>query len=151
MTKFWVGCLAFVISFGIVLGLSFYMDIIISETDSHPKHYFLHLPYCEPRLYNHTVIFSQWYGKKIIKQIVGVEGDKVWYTNDGCLWVNDRKIGFLKLYSQKNQVLTPILTQFIPEGYVFVYSDHEWSFDSRYQELGLVPISALKGKVIPLL
>ncbi len=151
MNKFWAGCLGFVLSFGLVITLSFYVNIIISETDSHHKHYFLHLPYCKPKLYNHTVFYSQWYGKNIIKQIVGVEGDKVWYSTDGCLWVNDRKIGCLKSHSQKNQVLTPIVSQVIPEGYVFLYSDHEWSFDSRYQELGLVPLSSLQGKVIPLL
>ena len=40
--------------------------------------------------------------------------------------------------------------QTIPKEYVFLYSGHIQSFDSRYQELGLVPLSKLQGLVVPL-
>jgi hypothetical protein len=36
----------------------------------------------------------------------------------------------------------------IPEGQVFLYSPHPKSFDSRYQEVGLVQVSDLEGTAI---
>ncbi len=146
-----MGSLGFFFGVGFIFLLSLYTQIIISETDSLPKHYFLHFTFCKPGLKDHTLLYSKWYGKKIIKQIVGVEGDKVWYDKEKCLWVNQHKVGFIKSTSKDKRTLTPIKSQVIPKGYVFVYSDHTSSFDSRYQELGLVPVAILERKVIPLL
>lgn len=145
------GGFGFVSGFALIWILSQHAQIIISETDSHPKHYFLHLPKYQAKLNDHVLLHSDWYGKKIIKQIVGLEGDRIWYDSDQCLWTNDRKIGFLKSISKSKRILSPISSQLIPKGYVFLYSNHESSFDSRYQELGLIPVSALEGKVIPLI
>jgi Signal peptidase, peptidase S26 len=44
--------------------------------------------------------------------------------------------------------LTAIKPQVIPEGRVFLHSTHPKSFDSRYQEVGLVAVSDLEGKVV---
>lgn len=145
-----VGLIAFWLSVTLILGGSHYIRVIVSETDSLPQHYFLHLPTWQPGLNEYTLLYSPWYGKKIIKQIIGVEADELWYDEDQCLWLNQRKIGKAKPRSQDNRALTPIPAQIIPQGFVFVYSEHPSSFDSRYQELGLVPLSKLEGRVIPL-
>jgi type IV secretory pathway protease TraF len=44
--------------------------------------------------------------------------------------------------------ITPTQDQVIPEGQVFLYSPHPKSFDSRYQEVGLVQVSDLEGTAI---
>lgn len=149
--KVLIGCFSFILGFGLILALSRNLQLIISETDSHPKHYFLHFPHIKANLNDFVILTSDWYGKKIIKQIIGLEGDKIWYDAEQCLWVNDKRIGFLKSKSKDSRFLTPLATQVIPKGYVFVYSEHESSFDSRYKELGLIPISSLEGKVLPLI
>ncbi len=145
------GGVGFIIGFGIILLLSCCIQIVVSETDSHPKHYFLHLKLYKPGLDDYSLVYSKWYGKNIIKKIAGVEGDKIWYDKRQCLWVGSQKIGFQKSISKNERVLTPIEAQVIPKGYVFVYSEHKSSFDSRYHELGLVPLNSLEGKVIPLI
>jgi signal peptidase I len=44
--------------------------------------------------------------------------------------------------------LTPLNVDIIPPGYVFVAGDHVRSFDSRYEEFGLVPMAHLWGKAV---
>lgn len=43
-------------------------------------------------------------------------------------------------------LLTPLRATIVPEGYVFVAGDHLRSFDSRYEEFGLVPLEKIWGK-----
>jgi len=44
--------------------------------------------------------------------------------------------------------LTPISATIIPEGYVFVAGDNPNSFDSRYEEFGLVPSEKIWGRAL---
>ncbi len=44
--------------------------------------------------------------------------------------------------------LTPISASSVPEGYVFVAGDNSNSFDSRYEEFGLVPSEKIWGKAL---
>jgi signal peptidase I len=44
--------------------------------------------------------------------------------------------------------LTPLSAKIIPEGALFVLGDHPRSFDSRYEEFGLVPVDKIWGKAI---
>ena len=126
--------------------LSIFCKIAISETDSLPEHYFLHLPFMKPHKGEYTVFYSEWYEGKVIKKIIGVEGDSVSYDKAGCVWVNQTRIGVPKLKATDRSRLTPIKVQVIPKGYVFVYSNNENSFDSRYEEFGLVPMEKIYGK-----
>ncbi len=124
--------------------------IVISETDSLPEHYFIHLPYLKAGKGDYVISYSDWYKGRIIKKIIGIGGDKVWYDKAGYLFVNHIRIGLPKLSSTDGRPLTPIAAQVIPQNYVFLYSPHESSFDSRYEELGLVPQSAFRGRVVGL-
>ena len=130
--------------------LSIFCKIAISETDSLPEHYFLHLPFMKPHKGEYTLFYSEWYQGKIIKKIIGVEGDKVMRDKTGCVWVNQTRIGVPKLKATDGSRLTPIKVQVIPKGYVFVYSNNENSFDSRYEELGVIPVSSLQGRLLAL-
>ena len=130
--------------------LSFFCKIAISETDSLREHYFLHLPFMKPHKGEYTLFYSEWYEGKVIKKIIGVEGDKVLRDKSGCVWVNQTRIGVPKLKATDGSRLTPIKVQVIPKGYVFVYSNNEKSFDSRYEELGVIPVSSLQGRLLAL-
>lgn len=50
--------------------------------------------------------------------------------------------------TSQGKPLTPISAASVPEGYVFVVGDNPNSFDSRYEEFGLVPIEKIWGKAI---
>jgi|JI6StandDraft_1071083.scaffolds.fasta_scaffold183412_3 hypothetical protein len=125
--------------------------VLISETDSLPQHYFLHLPKIKPKLNNYTVVWSDWYSGKVIKKIVGISGDRIWRDQNNQMVVNNLTIGIPEQIASDGRRLHATPAQIIPNEYVFLYSSHIKSFDSRYQELGLVPLSKLQGLVIPLI
>ncbi|MFM7857631.1 MAG: S26 family signal peptidase [Flammeovirgaceae bacterium] len=35
----------------------------------------------------------------------------------------------------------------MPKGFVFLYAPHAKSFDSRYAQVGLVPVNQLQGRL----
>lgn len=121
-----------------------------SRTDSLPYHYFLQIKPLAPQRNEYTVVFSEWYGDWMIKKILGVAGDEIKYDPHGVLWVNETAVGLPCSHSSNGYPLTPLPAQMIPNGFVFLYAEHHKSFDSRYQELGLVPVSQLKGRVFPI-
>ncbi len=71
----------------------------------------------------------------LIKRVVGVAGDQV-----SPLLIS------LKRSTKKGEPLTPLAVKVIPEGYVFVNADHKHSYDSRYEEFGLVEVESIKGR-----
>lgn len=84
------------------------------------------------------------------KRIVGVPGDYIKRTKKG-LEIKASNGAFTTTFpllnkTKEGQVLTPLSLQVIPEGYLFVVGDHLRSFDSRYEEFGLVPIDKVWGK-----
>lgn len=58
-----------------------------------------------------------------------------------------KTLALLKTTREGNP-LTPISIQIVPESYVFVAGDNPHSFDSRYEEFGLVPYEKIWGKAI---
>jgi conjugal transfer pilin signal peptidase TrbI len=90
-----------------------------------------------------------------------MEGDQLSYNHSGNLQiqildVSSRWLGrsFIisksKTHSKDGRILTPIRPGFVPKGLVFVRGDHERSFDSRYEELGLIHEKDLQGRLIAL-
>lgn len=80
------------------------------------------------------------------KQIVGVAGDVITVVDDYVL-VNGIKCAKLKRQTKDHRKLTPIMAQIIPQQYLFVIAKHKDSFDSRYQEFGLVREDYIEGKI----
>lgn len=83
------------------------------------------------------------------KKIVGVAGDVITVMGDYVL-VNGTKCAKLKAKTLDHKKLTPIKAQTISPQYFFVVATHKDSFDSRYQEFGLVKGEYIEGKVYPL-
>lgn len=50
--------------------------------------------------------------------------------------------------TSEGKPLTPLSATSVPEGYIFVAGDNPNSFDSRYEEFGLVPLEKIWGKAI---
>lgn len=158
------GLWSFVISFASFGWLSEQVHLIKSATDSLPQHYFIQLPKLTPQKGDLTIFYNHWLQGKIIKRIIGVAGDQVHSDAKGYLWVNQQKVGWVYERTQIGNkssesdgindaaqvtagTLTRIKDQVIPKGKVFLHSPHPQSFDSRYQEVGLVRVEDLEGKV----
>ncbi len=149
--KEWLkGVFTFSASILFVGALSTQCHFLVSETESLPQHYFLVFPHLKAKLHDYTVVHRPWYGGKIIKKIMGQAGDRLKWDEQGDLWVNDFKIGAAYKKSSDHRALRPIITQVIPNHYVFLWGPHPRSFDSRYQECDLIKQSELGGWVIPL-
>ena len=135
---------------GLVL-LPSYIGFYANRSESLPFKVFLVLKKVTPHKGNYAVFTHSWFQKDLIKQVMGVEGDNVRIAPDKTIWVAGQKIGALMSTTSSGTQLTPLkFSGFIPEGYVFVASPHERSFDSRYEEMGLLKIEDLKGRAIPL-
>lgn len=87
------------------------------------------------------------FGAPIAKVVVGVAGDMVTIIN-GRVLVNgvDRGI-VLDKSPRTGKPLTSIEPGIIPDGYVYVWAPHPESFDSRYQDIGLIHISRVKERL----
>ena len=129
------------------------VHFIKSPTDSLPQRYFVQLPNIKPQKGDLTVVYNGFYKGKIIKRIIGVAGDQISTDGHGNIFINQQKIGRAHEHTnmQSGLSLTTIKPQVIPEGRVFLHSPHPRSFDSRYQEVGLVPVSDLEGKVFAII
>lgn len=155
------GLCCFLVVLGAISLLSSQVSVVYSKTNSLPYHLFLNLKHLTPNKGQYTCFHNPWYGGQVIKKVVGTEGDILTYDKDGSLWlvIYDRepklqvkrlKIGKHKEFAKDGRKLTPIKSGFIPKGKVFVLGEHERSFDSRYEELGLISVAELKGRLIAL-
>lgn len=99
-------------------------------------------------------------GVPVIKRVVGREGDIVRHVHQGKsfsdpgvpeIWVGETKVGIPLKETLAGTPLTPLVFKgVIPAGYLFVAGSHERSFDSRYEEVGLIHERHIIGKAIPL-
>lgn len=128
-------------------GLSSFVQIAVNQSESLPQRAFLIMP-------SHTVTYgtyvsfdNAWVHKNIIKQVAGLPGDEIEII-EGIVWLK-RCIGPLQATTTQGKPLTPMTSGVIPEGHIFVTSPHERSFDSRYSEVGLIPMSLTK-KAVPI-
>lgn len=155
------GICGFLLVLGITYQLSNHVCLVYSKTTSLPYNFFLQLKNVKPLRGHYTCFHSPWYGGKVIKKVVGREGDVLSYDSSNTLqleildinslWLGRQlKIGKPKKQSKDGRILTPLKPGAIPEGMIFVSGEHERSFDSRYEELGLIPAKDLQGRLIAL-
>lgn len=144
------GLLGFSITIALFFVLTEQVNLIKNHTDSMPERYFLQILKAAPQKGDITMVYSPWYQGNLIKKIIGGEGDKVHIDSRGNVYVNQQLVGKPHLHANDGRVLTPIKECVIPKGYVFLYAPHPKSFDSRYEQVGLVPVSQLQGRLIPL-
>ena len=145
------GLLAFLCAFLSLGILSQYINIVINHSDSVPYKIFLNFTQQTPQTGDYTLIFNHFYQGNIIKRIIGKEGDFITYDKDKILYVGHQKIGRIQSETSFGKHLTPIENKRISKDFVFLYSPHEKSFDSRYQEVGLVHKKDLQGLLVPVI
>jgi len=84
-------------------------------------------------------------GVLLIKEVVGVAGDVVSVKNN-AFYINDKAMGIILPKTRGGEPLTPIRVGTIPKNAFFAYTPHPLSFDSRYEEMGLISKDKLMGK-----
>ncbi|KAB2832453.1 MAG: signal peptidase I, partial [Caedimonadaceae bacterium] len=86
------------------------------------------------------------------KRVVGLPGDRI-IQNKTHLTLKAQNGAFsitlpLLMQTKEGQTLTPLSLEIVPQGYFFVTGDHLRSFDSRYEEFGLVSMEKIYGKAV---
>jgi len=82
-----------------------------------------------------------------IKIVGGVVGDQV-IIKERDFYINDQFIGTAKIKSLKGQPLAMSTAGSIPQNSFFAYTPHKDSYDSRYQEIGLINAQDIIGAAI---
>ena len=153
MRKRIIGCGVLV---GLMIwGLTTQTKLLIGVTPSLPQKVFLMVPWVKPQkgdlvgLQGHATSYLP-ATTLYVKRLVGQPGDVISRAGN-CILVNGQPIGSAKNQTEKGDPLTPMAPHIIPEGFVFVAATHPRSFDSRYQEFGLVKQDFLLGQAWGLL
>lgn len=136
-------------SFSVFGVISHYMCILVNISSSLPETYFLHFPNIKAKRGDIT-IYSYSDGRRLIKRVLGIAGDRIYFDKDKNLWVGDFKVGKCLPGNSYGVSLEPIHPGFIPKDFVFLFAPHFESLDSRYTKIGLVHQSHLLGKAIAL-
>ena len=92
---------------------------------------------------------SYYQGLNITKKVVGVSGDVI-TTQSNNVYVNGKFIANTKNKSKNGIPLTIIKSGVIPKEHYFVWVKHKDSYDSRYQDIGLVNKKQIIGVSYPL-
>lgn len=80
-----------------------------------------------------------------MKYVVGVAGDVIKVSHQK-IWVAGIYRGHLQKYAYDGYALQPLHVLKIPPGYIFVWGTHPRSFDSRYQDVGLINEKSILGR-----
>ena len=79
----------------------------------------------------------------------GLPGDAVTVAGRHVA-INGEEVGVAKLQAYDHSPLVPITPTVIPPGHYYVQGTSPDSFDSRYQDSGLVRAEQVVGVVVPL-
>ncbi len=87
--------------------------------------------------------------RTFFKQAAGGPGDRIRVVGR-TVWVGSVRVGEAMLHTHAGQPLTIVAEGTLPSGFLFAKGEHPSSFDSRYQESGLVPLDAVIGVAHPI-
>ena len=159
--KSWVWIVA-LIFIGLIVATQTRFTECLSESLSGVK-YLLFLKHSRPQ-HNDIVLIKGHQEEHIshlpswpyAKRVLGLPGDQI-QRNQAAIrveWKNcktnpcsSQLLPLLK-HTRKGKSLTPISVGVIPEGFIFVAGHNPQSFDSRYEEFGLVPLEKVWGKAV---
>jgi signal peptidase I len=102
--------------------------------------------FTSPELGDVVIINKREQGYKIIKRVLGVEGDTIEIKN-GIVFVNQEAVPEVMTEGVSNDMATVI----VPEDHIFVMGDNRApgeSIDSRDPSVGPMPLSSLDGYVL---
>lgn len=133
----------------VFLGIRETTEFSINRSESLPQKVFLivkKLPFKKGDLIAVKGHQTKYYPRiTFIKRVVGFPGDKITYQGNH-FFINRMHQGELLKETSFGEPLAPLKYKIIPQGYFFIKGDHKRSFDSRYQEFGLVREEHLIGR-----
>ncbi len=141
-----------VASFIVVLMWESGISFCINVSESLPQRFFILKREPADIPSGSYVVFLQTFeGKeqRLIKQVLGKFQDHIQVESDN-VWINEQWVGRAKTYSKTGKALNPIKPQRVPQNYFFVAGTHLDSFDSRYQEFGLLSRDRIIARAYPL-
>lgn len=139
----------FVLLFVVTSMISLPYGLRINQTNSLPYKLFFSKP-IDKIAPNTYVMFNHPASPiPLVKCVIGVPGDQI-SREEATVLVNNKAVGKCLEHSPSGKILTPIEPGNIPKGFIFVCATHPESFDSRYQEFGLINIEAVKEILWPL-
>lgn len=154
-------CLSLIILLVFLLLSSALFDFKIAHniTDSLPQKFFFILEGRLPDKFQYVAFkkHNKFYDKAFIKQVIGVEGDRIDVDSHKQVLVyskhSNKKInaGYIKEESLLGIQLKPIQSTTLGKGYYYVFAPHKDSLDSRYQEIGLITKDHIIGRAVPIL
>ena len=150
INPFWIKSLVLGgMAFSLVWIVASHTKIHFNRTDSAPYRAFICADFVRIGLGDYVSIEGHqadyFSGLHYTKKIAGVSGDAV-MLKDMNMYVGRHLIGPLLHETTQGLKLSPLSIKKIPAGYVFVVGNHSRSFDSRYQEFGLVKASHIRGR-----
>ena len=104
-----------------------------------------------PKKANDYIVFhapkNSRYKTQFVKKIAGMPGDKVSVIGKS-FFISGKFIGTAKDTDSNGNSVEILKSVVIPKASYFVYSTKENSYDSKYEEIGLIPSSAIVGRAI---
>lgn len=126
-----------------------YICVVKNISQSLPFSYFVGVKISEPRVGMYVTFYHPEIKGLLVKRITGLFKDKI-SIEKTSIFINGEFKGTAKSISSSGFPLSVIESQTIPQGYAFVQGLHPDSFDSRYKEFGLIPLSQIKEQVWPI-
>ncbi len=80
-----------------------------------------------------------------MKYAMGIPGDKI-VVRGNKIWVHGYYCGVMQDKAYDGKELSWQKSMLIPPGFVFVWGTHRRSFDSRYQQVGLINETSILGR-----
>ncbi|HUX79819.1 MAG TPA: S26 family signal peptidase [Alphaproteobacteria bacterium] len=156
---FWENAIVGIVGLGMILSVVLTQThLYINYTPSLPYRAFICIKALTPQsgdfvsIQNHPTHFFN--GLHYIKRLSGFPGDHV-HIHHNHVYVEKTRtrlltdtyhIGPLRQTTREGNALHPLKNTVIPEGSFFVSADHPHSFDSRYEEFGLVRKECITAK-----
>ncbi len=122
----------------------------LTATPSLPYRLFIFYKRQEPSLSvpgkdRYVLFYHESVNTHVIKHVKGLPGATLRYDEEGQLWVDGYCVGKPHTLSRTGKKVKSIQPGIIPEGYIFAFAPHDRSFDSRYEDFGLIPIQSIQG------
>jgi len=119
------------------------VGIRYNHSESLPERFYFAVPFLDPKS-GWIVSFKHPKSKALLAKIVaGMPGDLI-EVKENTVMINGVPKGEIAKGMQ------PIQSQVISEGYFFVLGKHSESFDSRYEQFGLVPQEMVREVLWPI-
>lgn len=126
-----------------------YYGLRVNVTSSLPQTLFLSFPIKNIQQASYVSFNRPDSPRPLVKEIRGLPGDPI-DIKEGHVFVAGQDCGLALRVSQSGHIYAPTSYRWVPPGYVYVHSPHPESFDSRYEEFGLVKIEELTEQLWPL-